>query len=761
VAANTGNLALSPLVLVGWNTKADGTGASYAMGSSLRVGAADVKLFAVWRQTASFLVTYDANGATGGSVPRDEGFHAAGATVPVLWNPGALAKSGSFFAGWNTAADGSGTSYTEGQSLTMGAAPITLYAKWTSTAFSLTYLPNGADSGAAPTDGARYVSQERATASGNTGNLAKANLAFVGWNTSSDGSGTSYAPGAEIPIANSDLVLHALWSNVAYDANGATGGSVPVDWRVYTAGQSVIVKGNTGALVREHYIWGGWNTAADGSGTKYSAAANFGKVAGVTTLYALWTPTYRVIYDANGASTGLPPEDPTNYLAAASATALGNPWALSKAGFAFAGWNTEVDGAGTQYWEGGALTIGSSDLVLHARWSPRAAKAAVSAYHSFILGEDGNLYAAGHDQFGQLLDSPVSPTYQTKRDTFALVQSGVKAAAIDSDASVRYSGGTDFFAASLFVMNDNTLWAAGYNNGGRLGTGTGSGNSPQNQLTPVQVMNGVASVSIGLSHSMILMNNGELYGSGSNSYGQLGSGDTVTKYSPTLVLEGVAAVSCGQAYTMAVKADGTLWASGENTLGQLGLGDAANRSAFTQVSGMADVAAVSAAGCHTLVLKKDGTVWACGANMYGQLGDGTTTASPSFIQVPGLADIASISASGHYYDYSTITGKKAYWGSSYALTKGGELWAWGYNGSGQLGNGTKLDVSSPAKVLTGVAAVAAGGSHLVVSYNGGYAYYGSAFAIKTDGSVWAAGTNGGQFGDGTTTDRTSFAQIAF
>ena len=89
-------------------------------------------------------------------------------------------------------------------------------------------------------------------------------------------------------------------------------------------------------------------------------------------------------------------------------------------------------------------------------------------------------------------------------------------------------------------------------------------------------------------------------------------------------------------------------------------------------------------------------------------------------------------------------------GSSYtlALKSDGTAWAWGYNGDGQLGDGTRTRRSTPVQVLglTGVVAIAAGDAHSV--------------ALKSDGTVWAWGYNGyGQLGDGTTTSRPTPVQM--
>ncbi len=78
----------------------------------------------------TYTVQYNDNGADGGSVPNDTEY-ALGATVTVPGNTGVLVKTGFAFAGWNTLADGSGDTYTEGQTFSMGSADVTLYARWT------------------------------------------------------------------------------------------------------------------------------------------------------------------------------------------------------------------------------------------------------------------------------------------------------------------------------------------------------------------------------------------------------------------------------------------------------------------------------------------------------------------------------------------------------------------------------------------------------------------------------------------------------
>ena len=121
----------------GWNTKADGSGEHYGEGDRLSGMKADVTLYAEWKDTAhepdpepqKFRVTYDGNGATGGNVPEDNTEYVMNQEVTVL-QQGDLAKDGYTFKGWNTQADGKGTTYQPSGKFHINGN-VTLYAMWT------------------------------------------------------------------------------------------------------------------------------------------------------------------------------------------------------------------------------------------------------------------------------------------------------------------------------------------------------------------------------------------------------------------------------------------------------------------------------------------------------------------------------------------------------------------------------------------------------------------------------------------------------
>jgi 6-phosphogluconolactonase (cycloisomerase 2 family) len=132
VLGNTGNLVQANHSFAGWNAQASGGGTAYAPAQTFVIGGANVILYAQWTASGSggYSVTYDGNGSTGGSAPIDSNSYATGQTVTVLGNTGNLVYTGYDFVGWQTAADGSGTTYVAGQTFSMGPASITLHALW-------------------------------------------------------------------------------------------------------------------------------------------------------------------------------------------------------------------------------------------------------------------------------------------------------------------------------------------------------------------------------------------------------------------------------------------------------------------------------------------------------------------------------------------------------------------------------------------------------------------------------------------------------
>ena len=243
VPGNTGGLVKAGsgffYNFIGWNTKADGTGTNYAGGSSFKMGASEIVLYALWSVTPAYIVTYVGNGGTGGLPPSDSNLYKAGASVTVLGNTGGLARTAYDFAGWNTAADGSGTAYAAGAVFTMGSGNVILYAKWTlKPTYSVAYVGNGNTNGTVPVDGSSYWQGQTVTVSGDTGFLYKIDGAttayrFAGWNTQSNGLGTSYAAGSSLTVGSTDVTLFAQYAACAVRDIGPGGGYIFYDKGAY------------------------------------------------------------------------------------------------------------------------------------------------------------------------------------------------------------------------------------------------------------------------------------------------------------------------------------------------------------------------------------------------------------------------------------------------------------------------------------------------------------------------------------------------
>ena len=309
-----GTITRTGYTFSGWNTAANGSGTSYSPGATFNINA-NTTLFAQWTIN-TYTVTYDGNNNTGGTAPVDPNSpYNYNSTVTVL-SPGSLTKTGYTFSGWNTAANGSGTSYSPGATFTMPAANVILYAQWTINTYTVTYDGNTNTGGTAPVDpNSPYNYNSTVTVLG-PGGLAKTGYTFSGWNTAANGSGTSYSPGATFSIT-ANTTLYAQWTintyTVTYDGNTSTGGTAPVDPNSpYNYNSTVTVLG-PGSLTKTGYTFSNWNTAANGSGTSYSPGATFSITAN-TTLFAQWTinPATTVYVDDNwtGVPNGQDPDGP-------------------------------------------------------------------------------------------------------------------------------------------------------------------------------------------------------------------------------------------------------------------------------------------------------------------------------------------------------------------------------------------------------------------------------------------------------------------
>jgi hypothetical protein len=373
---------------------------------------------------------------------------------------------------------------------------------------------------------------------------------------------------------------------------------------------------------------------------------------------------------------------------------------------------------------------------------------------------------------------------------------------------------------TIALKSDGTLWGWGYNSTGSVGTGNTTIYS-----SPVQIGALTTWSKVYPHHytTHVIKTDGTLWGWGYGYFGQVGDGTTANYSSPiqigALTTWASATTGCDGIYkTVAIKTDGTLWAWGWRTEHNGGSAAGGSDSPYSNVVslpcggpvsidlsspvqiGAATNWATTASGlAHSLAITTSGALYAWGSQQYGQLGVGTLNNNPEywvpqpdptqgsigFCQGPNYAyyeNIANDSINGTMAFDSTgticstlyvawnYTGiNTTVWGHSSPVQVGalttwskiaggyyhsasiktdGTLWAWGSNTQGQLGTSTITNYSSPVQIgaLTAWANVTCG-SYFTI-------------AVKTDGTLWSWGRNsGGSLGLGDVSNRSSPVQV--
>ena len=223
----------------------------------------------------------------------------------------------------------------------------------------------------------------------------------------------------------------------------------------------------------------------------------------------------------------------------------------------------------------------------------------------------------------------------------------------------------------------------------------------------------VVQISAGGDHTCARLARGVAMCWGSNSVGELGTGNTAPSLPPTLVLglSDLVDVSSGRAHSCAVRADGTAYCWGFNRHGRLGDGSSTPlRPAPVAVVGLADATRISAAGQHSCALRASGDVVCWGNNLEGALGDGSGLTSSVPLAVVGIRGASGLDA----------TGEVSIFGHSCAMA-GGRVACWGFNGHGELATGDfeTRNTASYVPGLSGVAGVALGAFRSAAFTNSG------------------------------------------
>ncbi|KAI5073199.1 hypothetical protein GOP47_0011212 [Adiantum capillus-veneris] len=293
---------------------------------------------------------------------------------------------------------------------------------------------------------------------------------------------------------------------------------------------------------------------------------------------------------------------------------------------------------------------------------------------------------------------------EADRDSPTLVESFSKKDIVHIAAS-------DFHTA--FLTSEGEVYTTGSNESGQLGT-----HLPENQLLPEPVAaldtQIVVHVACGQGHTVAVTDTGALASWGAAEFGQLGQKEAVgvLSVSHPRILKGsrelhFVRAACGASHTLALTGSGDVYSFGQGTFGALGHGNTESCSVPTFVNDLwgFGIVQIACGENHSVALSIDGQVFSWGRGKYGQLGHGSLNNEMSPLQVKALADqmIVQIVSGGDH---------------TMAVNSEKLVLAWGRGHWGQTGLGTLADVHTPTEVHLPqgelVVQAAAGARHTVV-----------------------------------------------
>jgi alpha-tubulin suppressor-like RCC1 family protein len=349
--------------------------------------------------------------------------------------------------------------------------------------------------------------------------------------------------------------------------------------------------------------------------------------------------------------------------------------------------------------------------------------------HTTILLNDGKIVSCGDNSNGQF-------------GINSILQSSISVYMKDPNNPVNdLTGATSIkcgYSHTAVILGGDKVISCGANWGGQLGN-----NSTTNSSIPVYMKNpnnsnylsGAVAISCGNSHTTILLNDSRVVSCGANWAGQLGNNSINTSIPVYMKnpnnsndLSGAIAISCGVSHSVILLNDGRVVSCGENYNGQLGNNSLVGNSWIPvymkdpdiPTNNLTSAIAISCGGIHSAILVRGGKVISCGLNNFGQLGNNSTTNSKILVYMKDpdnptndLTGAVAISCGIHH---------------TVVLLSTGKVISCGLNNVGQFGNNLitnslipvyMKDPDNPSNDLTGAIAISCGGDHTAVLVRGG------------------------------------------
>jgi alpha-tubulin suppressor-like RCC1 family protein len=400
-------------------------------------------------------------------------------------------------------------------------------------------------------------------------------------------------------------------------------------------------------------------------------------------------------------------------------------------------WGYNVDG------ELGNGTKTGSSTPVQVIGVTSASAVSASSYDTCALISGGTVECWGDNGDGQLGDGVTNHSHGPDWSGNDFSPTPVQVSGITSASEVSAGGWH-----GCVLVSGGTIKCWGGNSNGELGNGTTS-----DSWTPVSVyssgttpVTNVTQVSAGSWHSCAVISGGTVECWGYNSDGELGNGATVDSSNPVQVsgIASASSISAGGEHSCSIVSGSAVECWGDNYYGELGNGEKGYSLTPVQVSNITDATEISSGDEYFSCARvSGGTVKCWGYNDYGQLGNGTTTDSsiPVTVYLSGttpLAHVTHVSAGGHF---------------ACALISDGTVWCWGDGSYGQLGNGTSGNQSSTPVQVSGIDGTTVKATQISTGIV-------SACAVLSDHTARCWGWNrSGELGNGSTADGSTPVEV--
>lgn len=493
----------------GWTSSAGG---SVAPGGTISNVTSNITLTAKW--IARYTVSYNGNGSTSGTAPATVTVDSGGSTTAAA-NP--FTKTGSTFTGWNTAANGSGTSYAAGATISNITSNITLYAQWQGNP-TITFnanKPTGAGSANVAGQPANVSSHPyNTTYTLPTTTPTLKGYTFAGWNTAANGTGTAYAAGATTSAITANTTFYAQWTEKTgysvsfYDAFGATGDGTQV-------GTTQSGKKWTDSITlpttpsKTGYNFAGWFLTKDANGNGNTGQMSSAmavrdiwalqSIADTTTsvkLYAKWTEKDRVTVTLNLNGSGASYNGSTSNFTSPSLL-NGSSWSIpnyanpTRVGYNFKGWADSASATSGSYNAGHNFTNLTASKIVYAVWAAAPVTFTFQGGHASATLASGATTTATAN-YGANLTTKANNTYTLAGNTFSnwgYTNAAGSAATVNASTAVSVSNfkitwtgtseagtlaGTATLTANWAPITYNISWNA---NGGSSNTSTANVNA--------------------------------------------------------------------------------------------------------------------------------------------------------------------------------------------------------------------------------------------------------------------------------------------